>query len=136
MENFLKTYVVAGVVIKQDDKYLLVQENRPNDLSTHEKWNLPAGIVEEKETLEKTAIKEAKEETGYDVKLVRKIATYQWEAHKPPQNVFEAKIVGGKLGWPEEEILQAKWFTWEEIQAMKGQLRDKWVVKAIRDMER
>lgn len=134
MEKYSKTYIVAGVVIKHDGKYLLVQENRPGT-EVHGLWNLPAGKVEEDDTIEATAIKEAREEVGYEVKLLRKLDIFQAHSKTPPKHAFEAEIIGGKLNWPKDEILNAKWFTWQEIQAMKDRLREEWVIGVIGIME-
>jgi 8-oxo-dGTP diphosphatase len=126
--------IVAGVVIKKDDNYLLVQENRPGTM-VHGLWNFPAGRVDEGESIEQTAIREAKEEVGYDVELIRKIDIYQSHSDTPPKHAFEAKIIGGKLDWPKDEILDARWFSWQEIQEMKERLREDWVIEAIRVLE-
>ncbi len=134
MEKLVTTYIVAGVVIKNDGKYLLVQENRPGT-EVHGKWNLPAGRVNEGDTIEATAIKEAKEEIGFDVELIRKLDIFQDNADTPPKHAFEAKIIGGELEWPKNEILDARWFSWDEVQAMKDKLRSEWIVGAISIME-
>jgi len=133
MGNPIQTNIVAGVVIKNDGKYLLVQEKKP---AVYGLWNFPAGKVEEGHTIEETAIKEAKEEVGYDVKLLRKLDIFQAHAQTPPKHAFEGKIIGGKLDWPKDEILDAKWFTWEEIQGMQDKLREEeWIIAAISIME-
>lgn len=49
----IKVEVVAGVVIKQDGKYLLLQEKQPK---AYMLWNFPAGKVDIGETFEQTAI--------------------------------------------------------------------------------
>ena len=55
--------VVAGVALQRDDKFLLVQEKKPHVLGL---WNLPAGKVDMGDTIPQTAIKEAKEESGFE----------------------------------------------------------------------
>jgi 8-oxo-dGTP pyrophosphatase MutT (NUDIX family) len=134
MEKLIQTYIVAGVVVKQDSKYLLVQENAPGE-KAHGLWNFPAGRAEEGDTIERTAIKEAKEESGYDVELIRKLGIFQANTQTPPKHAFEAKIIGGELAWPADEIQQAKWFTREEIEKMKDKLRSEWIIEAIDIME-
>lgn len=134
MEKLAQTNIVAGVVIKQDGKYLLVQENRPGT-AVHGTWNFPAGKVEEGDSIEKTAVKEAQEEVGYDVELIRKLDIFQADAKSPAKHAFEAKIIGGQLNWPKDEILTAKWFSWPEIQEMKDQLRADWIIGAISILE-
>lgn len=133
MEEILRVPVVAGVVLRKDGKYLLVQEAQPK---AYKKWNWPAGRVEVGHTLESTAVKEAKEEVGFDVKLVRKLGVWQNEADSPPKHAFEGRIVGGELQFPKEELLDARWFTRGEIEKMKNDLRDaEFILEAIRAVE-
>ena len=129
MADFVKIYVAAGVVVKQDGKYLLVQEKKP---SAYGLWNLPAGRVEEGQTIEDTAVREAKEESGYDVELVQHLDIFQGDGDGTSTCVhaFEAKIIGGELHVP-EDMLDAKWFTYEEILKMKEKFRGFWQLKAI-----
>ena len=133
-ENVL-VHVVAGVVIRQAGRYLLVQENRPGT-PVHGLWNWPAGRVDVGVTIEETAIREAKEETGYDVTLLRKLGIHQQTATDSAKHAFEARIVGGVLDWPRDEILQAKWLTLEEISDIKDQLRvSDWIFESIKNVE-
>lgn len=132
-KEVIKVAVVAGVVIKKDGKYLLVQEKQSK---VYGLWNFPAGRVDVGDTIEQTAIKEAKEETGYEVELIKKIDIFQESATEPPKHAFEAKIIGGKLKYPKDEILDARWFTFEEIQGMKDRLRSGWIINAISILEK
>lgn len=125
--------VVAGVVIKKDGKYLLVQEKQA---IAYGLWNLPAGRVDVGDTIEQTAVKEAKEETGYDVELIKKLDIFQDKATDAVKHAFEAKIIAGNLKFPEDELLDAKWFTFEEIEKMKDKIRSDWVLGAINMVEK
>lgn len=134
-KEVIKVPIVAGTVIKKDGKYLLIQEKRPNDPRVHELWNFPAGRVDAGDTIEQTAIKEAKEECGFDVELVRKLDIWQDSEKEPPQHAFEARIVGGELAFPRDEILDARWFSFGEVENMADKLRGGWVLGAIRMLE-
>ena len=129
MENLVTTYIVAGAVLEKDGKYLLVQEKQAKAYGL---WNLPAGRVEVGDSIESTAVKEVKEETGFDIELGKKLFVHQDSAKEPPQHAFVAKIVGGKLEFPKNELLNAHWFTLDEIQSMKDKLRGRWVLRAIK----
>lgn len=131
-KEIVKVSVVAGVVIKKDGKYLLVQEKQPKAYGL---WNFPAGRVDAGDTVEQTAIKEAKEETGYDIELVRKVDIFQYSAKEDVRHAFEAKIIGGDLKYPKDEILDVRWFTFKEIQEMKNKLRSGWIIGAINILE-
>jgi len=64
----------AGVVILDDQsRILLVQEKYADAAGL---WHIPAGAVEAGESIEHAAIRECKEETGLDVKLISYVNTY------------------------------------------------------------
>lgn len=133
-ENLTYVYLVVGSVIKRDDKFLLVQEKKP---SVRGLWNLPAGKAEKQFSLEENAIKEVKEETGFDVEIIKKIAVFHGEGEKSVKHTYQAKIIGGDLNIPEDEIMDAKWFSLEEIEKMnqEDKIRDKWAYRAIKQSE-
>ncbi len=130
-ENVRAT-VVAGVVIKKDGKYLLLQEKQPK---AYMLWNFPAGKVDVGESFEQTAVREAREESGYDVELVKKIGIFQTTPTQAVKHAFEARITGGELNFPQDEILNAKWFTFKEVEQMKDKLREEWILDVINILE-
>ena len=109
---------------------MLVQEKKPE---VYGQWNLPAGKVDKGFTIEQTAIKEAKEETGYDIELLHKVGIYQNNAQVSVKHIFAARITGGELAFPRDEILDAKWFAYEDILAMKNDIREGLAFEAIQD---
>ena len=58
--------IIVGGVLKQDGKYLLLQEAKEK---CRGKWNLPAGRLEPNETIFDGAKREIYEECGYEVEL-------------------------------------------------------------------
>lgn len=132
MTEYVMTPIAAGVVIRREGKYLLVQESMPSQYGL---WNWPAGKVDVGETIEEAAIREAKEETGFDVKLIRELGIWQENAKQAAQHAFEAEIVDGELSFPEDELLDVRWFSKEEVFAMKDKLRTSWIVGAIEKLE-
>jgi 8-oxo-dGTP diphosphatase len=123
--------IVAGVCIRQDGKVLLVQEAKPKVRGL---WNFPAGKVEEGDTIETTAAKEAREETGYSVQIVRELGLFHEELQEPVKHLFEATVVSGTVRYDPNEILDVSWFSETELERMEqaGQLRGKWVMQGIR----
>ena len=126
------TRIVAGCVLEKNDKYLLVQEKKE---AVYGKWNLPAGRVDIGETIEQAAVRETFEESGYKVELVAKLRVEHDDATRPVLHSFKARIVGGELRFPEDELLDAQWFTFEEIEELQrtGKVRATWVVNSIQD---
>ena len=133
MSNPIKIFVVAGTILKRDGKYLLVQERKPNIYGL---WNIPTGKIEEGEIVEQTAIREAKEETGYEIVLKEKIGVYHERLDLACKHIFTGDIIGGEFKYQEEELLGADWFTYDEIMNMKDRLRDPSVWKAIEASEK
>ena len=122
--------VVAGCVIEHDGKYLLVQEKQQKAYGL---WNLPAGYVDKGEDIESAAIREAKEETGLEVKLAGEIGVWHEDVKRPVKHAFRAIVVGGDLLAQEDEILDIAWLTYDEIIELDraGKLRAPWVAEAI-----
>ncbi|MEO8863250.1 MAG: NUDIX hydrolase [Candidatus Saccharimonadales bacterium] len=123
--------VVAACVIRREDgKYLLVQEAQSK---VYGLWNLAAGHVDKDESIESAAVREAKEETGLDVELVDKIGIWHEEVEGPIRHAFTVKIIGGEVRPQPDEILDVKWFTYDEITKMysDGKLRVEWIFEAI-----
>ncbi len=128
-----KAGVVVGCLIKRDGKYLLVKENP----SGKDVYNLPAGHVDKDEQLEAAAIREAKEETGYDVHLIKQIALYHESAAQSVKHVYEAEIIGGEEHAQEGEILEVVWKTFDELSDLeqKGEMRAPWVFDVLSKYE-
>ena len=128
----IKVEVVAGVVLKEENKYFLIQEKQPKAYGL---WNFPAGRVDVGESIEQTAVREVKEESGYNIDLIKELKIFHETATSVVKHVFEGKIIGGELKIPEDEILDAKWFTFDEIKLMKDKLRSNWVIETISILE-
>jgi len=64
-------------------------------------WEWPGGHVDENETVEECAVREAKEETGLDVKLKTILGVYSLPGRDPRgptiTTVFVAETVSGRL---------------------------------------
>lgn len=123
--------VIVGGVIEKEGKYLLVQEAKKK---CYEKWNFPAGHLEFNESLEQGAIREIKEETGCDVKLdgVCYVANRILEDDLFVMIVFNAKLINENIEFDKEEILDVKWFDYDEIvNKMESMLRGNYVRTAV-----
>ncbi|MFH1909764.1 MAG: NUDIX domain-containing protein [bacterium] len=134
-EKIRTAYLVSGVVVERDGKFLLVQEKKTE---VYGKWNLPAGKAEVGLTLEENAIKEAKEETGYDVEIIRSVGIYHGEGDRSVRFAYKAKITGGDISFDKSEILEVRWFSYAELQKMDkdGEIRNFWVMQAIEDSQK
>lgn len=86
MPKHLLVPVVAGCVVEKDGNYLLVQEKQPK---VYGLWNIPAGHVDEGESLEEAALREVAEETGYTVKLDKKLSVEHSDTHRPVLHAYK-----------------------------------------------
>ena len=123
--------VIVGGIIEKEGKYLLVQEAKKK---CYEKWNFPAGHLDFNESLEQGAIREIKEETGCDVKLdgVCYVANRILEDDLFVMIVFNAKLINENIEFDKEEILDVKWFDYDEIvNKMESMLRGNYVKTAV-----
>jgi 8-oxo-dGTP diphosphatase len=68
-----KTQIVVLTVFKEKDKYLLTRRHSPDHTHTHNRWQFAGGGLEYGEHPEQTAIREAKEELGIDITIVKLI---------------------------------------------------------------
>lgn len=109
--------VIVGEVIEKDGKYLLVQEAR----KCRGKWNLPAGHLDIGETILDAARREAKEESGLETELtgICQIGNRKMEDRVFVTVIFTAKQTGGEITVDEDEIMDVKWFSYDEILELK-----------------
>lgn len=86
----------VDIIITYKDGVLLIKRKNPPD-----GWALPGGFVDYGETLEDAAVREAKEETGLDVKLIRQFHSYSDPRRDPRLHtvsmVFIAEAAGKAL---------------------------------------
>ncbi len=80
-------------------------------------WAIPGGFVDWGETLEQAAVREAKEETGLDVRLVRQLHTYSDPARDPRHHTISTVFVATAKGTPEgaDDAAEAQVFDLHEL---------------------
>lgn len=120
-----EAHIIVGALIEKDGKYLLVQELKKK---CYMQWNLPLGHLDAGETITEGAIRETKEETGYDVKLTGLVDI---QNHYGSEYVFikftyRGEIIGGDPSEIQtDEINGVEWFSHDELKKMleAGKLR-------------
>ena len=123
--------IIVGGVIEKNGKFLLVQEAQE---SCRGKWNLPAGHLDEGETIFDGAKREIFEECGCKVEIsgILQIGNKLVRDNTWISVIFSTKLLEDNIKFDKEEILDAKWFTYEEIFDMKNKLRNyEWINDAI-----
>jgi len=94
----------VDIIIEKQTGIVLIKRKNPP-----EGWALPGGYVDYGESLEQAAIREAKEETGLNVHLVRQFHTYSDPKrdlrHHTISTVFVAKAKGDARAGDDAEDL-------------------------------
>jgi len=90
--------LTVDVLIRRNDGYVLIKrKNEPY----RGRWAIPGGLAEYGEKVEQAAMREAKEETGLEVKLIRLVGVYSDPTRDPRGHyisiAYLAEAVSGEL---------------------------------------
>lgn len=114
-----ETMLAVGAVIRDGDgRILFVKHKVERGGFWQGKWICPGGKLEPGETLAEGALREVREETHLEVKLVRPLPAFDTifrEGERATLHVvyidFLADLIGGELR-PDDDIAEAEW--WDE----------------------
>ena len=88
--------VSYALILDENLSKILMVKNKGNS-----SWSLPGGAVEREETLDQAAIREAKEETGLDVRVHGIVAINECIFEKKQEHAifftFRAEVIGGRI---------------------------------------
>lgn len=123
--------IIVGGIIEKDGKFLLVQEAQEK---CRGKWNIPAGHLDPNETIFDGVKREVFEECGCKVEPsgVLQIGNKVMEDNSWVSVIFSTNLLEDNIKFDKNEILDVKWFSYEEILNMKNELRAyDWITDAI-----
>lgn len=137
--RFWQPDVTVATIVVQHGRLLMVEETAGGQLVL----NQPAGHLEPDETLAEAALRETREETGWDVRLTAFVGAYQWKAPIQADGsdgrhylrfAFAAEPVRHDPDrLLDEGILRALWLTPAELQAEHARHRSPLVWRAVAD---
>ena len=97
----------ASAIIIKDNRVLMIRTKNSNS------WSIPSGGLEVGETVEEACIREIKEETGYEAKVVKELFIKETniKEYKVTTQYFLCEITGGEIQYqdPDEEIEEISW---------------------------
>ncbi len=95
----------VDIIIETGGGIVLIERKNPPP-----GWALPGGFVDYKESYEQAAIREAEEETGLRVTLIRQFHTYSDPDRDPRQHTASTVFIARADGVPRgsDDALQAK----------------------------
>lgn len=109
--NYVNPKIVVGAVTEWDGKILMCRraiEPRKGF------WTLPAGFMEEGETTEQGAMREAREEANADLEIVSLLAVYSIPRISQVQLMYKARLCSPDVS-AGVESLEVAFFDWDEI---------------------
>jgi len=77
----MKTYFAVTGVVRNNNKILILKKS-PDDWNYPHKWSFCSGYVKEFEAAEDTVLREIKEETGLDAKIIKRGTLFENEDKK------------------------------------------------------
>ncbi len=129
-----KPNTTVAAIIEQNGKFLLVEEitDRGN------RFNQPAGHLEDGETLIQAVIRETMEEAAYEFTPEALLGIYHWK-HTHNDTTYLRFAFIGKVGkhYPMQEldtgIVKAVWMDIDEMRDKAGLMRSEQVLSCIED---
>ena len=129
-----KPNTTVAAIVEQNGKFLLVEEvtERGN------RYNQPAGHLEDNETLIQAVIRETMEEAAYEFMPEALLGVYQWK-HTHNETTYLRFAFIGKVGkhYPmqalDDGIVQAVWMNIDEIREKAALMRSPQVLTCIED---
>ena len=131
--RFWQPDVTVATLVVRDGRLLCVEERANGQLVI----NQPAGHLEPDESLADAAVRETREETGWNVRVTHLVGAYQWKAEtgrhylrfafaaEPIDEIPDAKLDDG--------IVRALWLAPAELQALAPRHRSPLVWQCAAD---
>ena len=108
--------IVVGSIATWQDRYLICRR------AIHPRkgfWTLPAGFMEEGETVEEAACREAREEACADIEVDRLLAVYSIPRISQVQLMFRARLISPDVrpGPESAEVALVRWadLPWQDL---------------------
>ena len=97
----------AGGVVRRDGRIAVVHRPRYDD------WSLPKGKLDPGESFEEAALREVREETGFECELGEELSSTSYNDRKGRSKIVRYWLmepVGGEFA-PNDEVDELRWLT-------------------------
>lgn len=132
-EVIKKTFITVDLIIRRPDGSIVLVKRAFPPYQGY--WALPGGFLEHGHTVEETAMREAKEETGLEIEIEKVVGVYSDPKRDPRGHIISVCLltreVGGELkaGSDAEEVKSFKELPAEFAFDHKSMLKDADIIK-------
>jgi len=123
----------AGGIVCKGEKVLLI---KTEDLKGNPVWTFPKGVIEKGEKAKDAALREVREETGYDVKIVRLLDVVEYFFRR------EGELIKKSVKWflmepikrmeePDWEVSEITWIKYDEAKELLTYKSDRKLIQLI-----
>ena len=128
----------GGLVVDPDRRHAVLIGR----LDRHGKllWSLPKGHIEDGETIEQTAMREVREETGISARVLESLGTIDYwfvavrrRVHKTVHH-FLLEAVGGELSDEDVEVTEVAWVPIAELEDRLAYTDERALVRKARQL--
>lgn len=134
----IQEFSAGGVVYRHvNGGYQVAVVNR----ARHTDWSLPKGHIEKGETREQAALREVKEETGLDARIVGDLGEIIYFFRRPKGALVRKSVyhylleaTSQQLGGPNWEVSETRWVPIDQAHSLLTYQNDRGVVAKARQM--
>ncbi|GAB1407462.1 NUDIX hydrolase [Thermomonas brevis] len=132
--RFWQPDVTVATLVVRDGRLLCVEERTNGHLVI----NQPAGHLEPNESLLEAAVRETREETGWNVRITHLVGAYQWKAPETQRHYLRFAFAAEALdeipdARLDEGIVRALWLAPAELHALSERHRSPLVWRCVVD---
>jgi 8-oxo-dGTP pyrophosphatase MutT (NUDIX family) len=129
-----KPNATVAAIVERNGQFLLVEETT----SRGNRFNQPAGHLEDRETITQAVIRETREETAYDFVPESLLGIYHWRHEHNETTYLRFAFIGHVTNhYPEQDldegIVRAVWMDIDEIREKQTLMRSDQVLTCFED---
>lgn len=133
-QTVTRAFSAGGILLRESAdgrEVLLGRRRRARDGAT---WSLPKGTPDGDETAEQTALREVREETGLEVRILDSVGDIHYRFVRDGRRIektvryFLMEVTGGDLARHDHEFEEVRWFDLAEAEALMSFATERHIV--------